>query len=270
MVFFRKLSAQEVTATEPDEATVVSDAANYTGEKASHILVADEATANAICDRINAAADKDAQFKTELSATQDTGDSAIADSDGNLGWTSVNYSVYLTKLSNIYTALGSMSKGDCQVVQQDDGYHVVYCTDTFAVTDATTLTKDQIPAEIYDYVYSQEEESAFSSASSTYIQGLLDDADLQINDMPSGLSYDVDMSLAQSSSSSTGTSTTSGTTSDTSASSDTTSSNVSNTVFYQDDQGTYYYDESGNKVYLQISDDSGSTTATTTATGTGE
>ena len=244
-----KLCEKDVENADPDDATVLSSCSSFAGEKASHILVSDEAQANEICDRINNASDKSAQFSQELGATQDTGDSAIADSDGNLGWTSVNYMAYLY-LPNTSTALGTMNVGDCAVVSESDGYHVVYCTGKFVCDDPSTLTKEQVPTDIWDYVFDQVKSSNYNTACSDYIQSLVDGADIQTNEMPSGLSYDVDMSLAETDSAS----------SDTTGS---TSSDVSNTVFYEDDQGTYYYDDSGNKVYLQIqTEDSQSSTST--------
>ena len=228
-----KLCEAEVETSEPDEAVVVATASSYVGQKASHILVADEQTANEICDRINAADDKDEAFADELSASLDTGDMGVADEEGNVGWTSVNYYAYLTVLPNTFNALVDMEPGDCQVIEEADGYHVVYCTDVFSVDDPSTLTKKDIPADLYDFVAEQVSAADYGAACSEYLQGLVAEADIQKNEMPEGLSYDIDVSAAEAG----------------------TGTEIASTTFYADENGTYYYDEYGNKIYLDIAED---------------
>lgn len=238
-----KLCEQEVGESEADEEVVLATAASYVGQKASHIVVPDEETANEIADRIDSADDKDAAFADELSVSMDDGTMGIADEEGNVGWTSVNYYAYLTALPNSYNELMDMEPGDVKVVEEADGYHVIYCTDVFMVDDPNALTRDDIPDDIYDYVAEQTAMSNYSMACSEYLQGLVDAAEIEINEMPEGLSYDIDLSTAQSAS----------------------GTDVANTTFYADDGGTYYYDESGNKIYIEVSEETGESGSTAEA-----
>jgi foldase protein PrsA len=247
----------EVEKPEATDDEIASAAVSYSGEKASHILVADQATADQIAAAISGAADKDAAFAEQLSNTTDTGDSAIADSDGNLGWTCINTEVYYYSLPNTVTALADMAVGDVTVVEESDGFHVVYCTGRYdAPTDGSTIDVGTIPEELRGAIADAVSESNYQTACSEYLNTLVESADIQINDMPSGLSYDVDMSLATTSATSSTTATTGTSTS---------GQDVSTTQFYSDDGGTYYIDSNNEKVYINVTDATGSTGSETSA-----
>lgn len=250
----QKLYDAEVTAADPTDEEVAQAAIQYAGEKASHIQVADEATADTILATLQASTDLPTDFATQFAANNT--DTTYCGDGGDLGWTSVNYMVYSYYLSDIQTALKSMNKNDLAVVKTSAGYSVVWCTDVFTVPDgATSVDISTIPSDLLQTIKDNLKESDMSTAQSDYLQGLMDGADVQTNDMPSGLSYDIEATTSSSS--------TTGTTSD-----------VSSTQFYQDDSGVYYYDASGNKTYISVTSDTtsgttGSNTTSTTGTTTG-
>jgi foldase protein PrsA len=81
-------------------------------------------------------------------------------------------------------------------------YEIIKCTDEFNVPAGGVTSLSQLPqdmtSELRNGLTEYNQESAFSQ----WLQAQMQSADIQINDMPSNLPYDVDMSLAQSSSSS--------------------------------------------------------------------
>lgn len=237
----------EVAQPEPTDDELTTMASYYSGEKASHILVADEATANEILATIQGSDDVAAAFAA-AEAEYNT-DTTEGDDAGNLGWTTVNYTLFYSTLTNCQTALADMEVGDVTVVSEDDGYHILYCTDKYTAPDTIDLTA--IPTDLYDAIYAAAQEDAWSTACEDYLSGLVDEADIVVNDMPDGLSYDVDMSLAESTD-----------TSATSTTSTTSTTSASDTTYYRDGTGTYYLDSDGNAVYVTVVDATDTTTTT--------
>jgi foldase protein PrsA len=92
---------------------------------------------------------------------------------------------------------------DEQMQQYDVANVAKYCQDN-NVTDYTVpadgnIVYSDIPQDVLDGLQQQWNTANGQTAYQTYLQRLKDEADLEINDMPSGLPYDVDMSAYESS-----------------------------------------------------------------------
>ncbi len=188
-------------------------------KKSSHILFASSDTEKAqeVLDQINAGTLDFAEAAKQYST-----DTGSASDGGNVGWDCINNFVteYTDALSNL--SVGQVSG----LVTSDYGIHIIKCTDTLTC-DGNATSLSAFPSEIVDYmtniVKSQNESTAYSNWFSEYKS----QADIQNNDMPSNVPYNLDMTKYQTSTDST--STDSSSSSDTSSSSsDTSSSNSSN------------------------------------------
>ena len=175
-------------------------ASAYDGAKrSSHILFNsdDEATAQEVLDKINSG-----ELDFAEAAKQYSQDKGSAENGGDVGWDKTNSFV------QEYTdALNSLEKDQVSgLVNSTYGIHIIKCTDVFnapkeTADDGTETVKvtsiDQIPTEWQESI----KESLQSRGKTTNYQNWLsekkDSSDLQINDMPSGLPYDVDMSKYQ-------------------------------------------------------------------------
>ena len=190
----------------------------YNGaKKSSHILFNsdDEATAQEVLDKINSG-----ELDFADAAAQYSQDSGSKDDGGNVGWDK------LTSFVDEYqTALDGLEEGQVSgLVTSSYGIHIIKCTQVFNAPDEVTST-DQLPSEFMDSIKSTLESSAKQQAYSQWYQDYKSNADIQINDMPSGLAYDVSLdgvepSSDSSSSDSSADNTADATSSDTDASSD--------------------------------------------------
>lgn len=177
-------------AAEPTDEEVLEAAQTYVSsydgaKKSSHILfeASDEAQAQEVLDKINAG---ELDFATAAeSYSKDTGSAA---NGGNVGW---------DRLSNLVTeyttALGELNKGDVSgLVTSTYGIHIIQCTDVFEAPEELT-SLDQLPAEFQDSVRATLVSSNQSNAYYSWLEEQREAADIQINDMPEGLPYYVDM-----------------------------------------------------------------------------
>lgn len=182
-------------------------------KKSSHILFNsdDEATAQEVLDKINSGELDFAEAAKEYSQ-----DSSSAEDGGNVGWDKLTSFV-----TEYQTGLDALEEGQVSgLVTSSYGIHIIKCTQVFNVPDELTSV-DQVPSEFIDYLKSQLESYRQQSAYSEWYQEYKENADIQINDMPSGLVYDVSLDGIEPSSGSSSDSTTtesSDTSSDTTAS----------------------------------------------------
>lgn len=103
---------------------------------------------------------------------------------GDVGWDCDS-----SLIAEYETALKALGKGDVsQVTQTRYGYHVIQCTDVFTWNGTLTDT-NAIPDEIKESVRSTLQRQRFDEWYSEYAS----DAQVTINDMPSGLPYDVSL-----------------------------------------------------------------------------
>ena len=174
----------------------------YDGAKrSSHILFAaeDQATAQEVLDKLNAGELDFAEAAKEYS--KDTGST---EKGGDVGWDKTS-----SLVEEYQTALDGLEKDQMSgLVTSTYGIHIIKCTDVYNAPketgeDGTETVKvtsvDQIPSEWLDTL----KESLNSQKQSEAYQAWMDEkkeaADIKINDMPSGLPYDLDMSKYQTS-----------------------------------------------------------------------
>ena len=143
----------------------------------------DEATAQEVLDKINSGELDFAEAAKEYS--QDEGSK---EDGGNVGWDK------LTSFVDEYqTALDGLEEGQVSgLVTSSYGIHIIKCTQVFNAPEEVTSI-DQLPSEFMDSIKSTLESSAKQQAYSQWYQDYKSNADIQINDMPSGLVYDVSL-----------------------------------------------------------------------------
>lgn len=159
-------------------------------KRSSHILFSsdDEATAQEVLDQINAGtldfADAAKQYST---------DTASAENGSDVGWDATN-----TFVDAYTTALGELSKGEVSgLVTSDYGIHIIKCTDEFSC-DGTADSLDDYPSEFVDYISNIVKSQNQSSAYNDWFTSYKDQADIQINDMPEDVPYNLDMTQYES------------------------------------------------------------------------
>ena len=159
-------------------------------KRSSHILFSsdDEATAQEVLDQINAGtldfADAAKQYST---------DTASAENGGDVGWDATN-----TFVDAYTTALGELSKGEVSgLVTSDYGIHIIKCTDEFSC-DGTADSLDDYPSEFVDYISNIVKSQNQSSVYNDWFTSYKDQADIQINDMPEDVPYNLDMTQYES------------------------------------------------------------------------
>lgn len=212
--------------TDPSDDDLLTYAQQYASafsgaKKSSQILFSsdDEATAQEVLDKINSG-----ELSFEDAVQQYSTDDASKADGGNVGWDLLNQFV-----SEYTDALANLSEGQVSgLVKSDYGIRIIKCTEVYTAPDEVT-SLDQVPPELVEYLRSMVKSSNEASAYQTWFQDYKNQADIQKNDMPSGLPYDVDMSQYQSddsssSSSSTDATTSSDTSSDASSAADSSSS----------------------------------------------
>ena len=185
------LKEKVATVTEPSDEDMLQYAQMYASaydgaKKSSHILFAsdDEATAQEVLDKINAGELDFAEAAKEYS--QDTGS---AEDGGNVGWDKMTSFV-----DEYQTALDGLEKDQVSgLVTSSYGIHIIKCTDVFTAPEEVT-SLDQIPTEFVDSIKSSLEEQSRDESFNEWYQNYKDSADIQINDKPEGLPYDIDLS----------------------------------------------------------------------------
>ncbi len=97
------------------------------------------------------------------------------------------------------TALDGLEKGQISgVVESDYGYHIIQCTDVFSV-DGEVTSMDQMPEALRENTFSSSVKSTNQrTAYNDWLTATREEADIQINDMPENVPYNVDMSSASS------------------------------------------------------------------------
>ena len=154
---------------------VASDAEDATREEAT-------AKSQDNLDQINAG---DITF--EYAAKENSEDTSAADG-GDVGWDK------LTTFVDAYQeALSALSTGEVSgVVETDYGYHIIKCTGHFSV-DGEVTSIDQIPEglrEVFaENIMSTEQDQAYIA----WLDEQREAADIQINEMPADVPYNVDM-----------------------------------------------------------------------------
>ena len=184
--------------TDPSDDTTLTYAKMYSSyydgaKRSSHILIktSDSVTedqakekAQEILDKINSG-----EISFEDAAKQYSEDTASAVDGGDVGW-----DVTSSFVDEYQDALDGLEKDQISgLVTSTYGVHIIKCTDVYTAPE-TFESLDQMPSSLLDTI----KETAKTYEQQTNFSNWLDDyesnATIVINDMPSGLSYYVDMS----------------------------------------------------------------------------
>ena len=154
-------------------------------KKSSHILFSsdDEALAQQVLEQI-----QNGEITFEDAAAQYSTDTASAEDGGNVGWDVIN-----TFVDEYQNALDELDKDEMSgVVESTYGYHIILCTDVFNKPDELT-SLDQLPEEFVEQFTTYAESNATSTLYSEWLEQAKEDADIVINDMPSDVSYNINI-----------------------------------------------------------------------------
>ena len=178
----RLMAATEEQATASDE-EILSMANNYSSilngaKKVKTIVISKDESANAADVRAAAVA---AGADCDAIAAENT---ATTDYDG--------WDVLVPMDSAVAEAIATMDKGAItDVIVGTDWLFIVKVEDACVVGDEGFTSLDQVPAELQAEFRTNVESSAKSTAFESYVQNLIDSADVKVNEMPKKLSYDV-------------------------------------------------------------------------------
>ena len=237
-LLYQELSDSFGVAEEPTDEqvlTVAKENLKYfsTAKRSSHILFStdDKDTAQEVLDKLNAGT-----ITWDDAVSQYSTDTSSAEEGGNVGWDLLTsfVSEYQTALDGL--ELNQMS----ELVESSYGYHIIKCTEVMPSEDKVKSLSD-LPEEFQEFfkelatTTSSDSTSTTSTTFSKWLNGYKTTVEVKINDMPKGLSYDVDMTATTTSStdststSTDSTSTSSNSTSTSTSSTDTSSSSTSST-----------------------------------------
>ena len=153
--------------------------------KSSHILFEekDEATAKDVLKKINAG-----KLDFAEAAKQYSTDKGSAAQGGNVGWDKMNNFV-----PEYTKALSDLKKGQVSaLVKSKFGYHIIKCTDEWTAPKEITEL-NQMPQEMVDSIKKMTLANKTQQAFKEWLDAQKDKADVKKNDMPKGLSYDLDI-----------------------------------------------------------------------------
>lgn len=121
-------------------------------------------------------------------AAKEYSDDGSGEDGGDVGWDKLTQ--FVTEYQD---ALSQLSKGQVSgLVRSTYGYHIIECTDVFDV-DGEVESIDAVPTEIRDYIANVLKTQSSSTAYSEWLQSYLDGADIQINEMPEDVPYNVSL-----------------------------------------------------------------------------
>lgn len=154
-------------------------------KKSSHILFAsgDTEKAQEVLDQINAGTLDFAEAAKQYST-----DTASAADGGNVGWDAINSFV-----TDYTDALDGLSVGQVSgLVTSGYGIHIIKCTDEFTC-DGKATSLSAYPQEFVDYISNIVKDQSKSTAYSNWFNDYKAQADIQNNDMPENVPYNLDM-----------------------------------------------------------------------------
>ncbi len=194
-----KLREKVAGVDDPTDDEIIAYANEHLDEyndarRSSHILFkvdsdADDATkeevrtkAQGVLDKINAG-----EISFEDAAKEYSEDSS-ASNGGDVGWDKLT-----TFVSDYQDALSALDVDQVSgIVESTYGFHIIKCTGHFYV-DGSVTSIDQIPEDLRnqfsDTLKTEEEGTAYTE----WLDGYVDDADIQINEMPADVPYNVSL-----------------------------------------------------------------------------
>ena len=170
-------------------------AAYYNGAKrSSHILfkvddTTDEAAMNAAREKAQSVLDQINGGMDFAEAAKQYSDDSSASNGGDVGWDAVN-----TFVTAYQSALDELSVGQVSgLVETEYGIHIIKCTEEYTAPEEITSI-DQLPEEFRETITSMAASIKANNDYNEWLEGLREKADIVINDMPSSVPYNVDMS----------------------------------------------------------------------------
>lgn len=122
-------------------------------------------------------------------AAKNYSDDSSAEDGGDVGWDKLTS--FVTEYQD---ALDELDKGGVSgLVESQYGIHIIKCTDVFNAPEEIT-DMAQLPEALQDTIKSMAASTAASADYDTWLNGLRENAEIVINDMPSNVPYNVDMS----------------------------------------------------------------------------
>lgn len=163
-------------------------------KRSSHILFKsdDQETAQKVLDQINSG-----KLDFDEAAKKYSTDEASAQKGGDVGWDAINSFV-----DEYTTALDDLSKGEVSgLVTSDYGIHIIKCTDVFN-TDGKEKSLKAYPDEFVSYIQEIVKSQNQSTSYQEWFTSFKEQADIQNNDMPENVPYNLDMTSYEDSSAS--------------------------------------------------------------------
>ncbi len=176
-----RVTDEDVLKLAQQDASLLNDA-----RRSSHILFNAEDTqlAQEVADKI-----KSGVLSFEEAAKTYSIDTASAANGGDVGWDALT-----TFDDNYQKALSLLEKGQVSdLVTSQYGIHLIKATDKFTVPEGGITSLDQLPSEIVDAMRASLSGDGDAEAFNTWFDEYRKGADIKVNDMPSGLAYDLDM-----------------------------------------------------------------------------
>lgn len=201
MLVQQAVSEHFQASAKPNEEELVQGVQYYAtyfdgSKRSSHILIrvedaSDETAKEAareeaqkVLDQINSGA-----MTFEEAAAAYSADTSSAETGGDVGWDRA-----ASFVASYQEALDGLEVGKVSgVVESEYGFHIIKCTDLYRAPENPTSI-DQLPESIRDSVESMLVQQAASKEYSDWLEGLKESANIVINEMPSDVPYNVDMS----------------------------------------------------------------------------
>lgn len=128
------------------------------------------------------------ELSFEDAVDQYSEDEGSKENKGDVGWDRLTSFV-----TEYQQALNGLKKGEVSdVVETSYGYHLIKCTDTFKL-DGKATKIDQLPGEYQTYIGNVVKTQSQQTAYSEWLNDYVDKADVQINDMPADVPYNVSL-----------------------------------------------------------------------------
>lgn len=187
----KKLEDKFADTAVADEAKMLEEAqTKYNGKgemrRSSHILFADtdKDKAQEVLDQLKAGTLDFAEAAKEHST-----DTGSAEEGGDVGWDGEN-----TFVEAYQSALDGLQVNEMtDLVESDYGFHIIKCTDMVTLPDEITELS-QVPENLLADIRTSVQETQASDDLTSWKESKRESSDVQINDMPENVPYNVDMS----------------------------------------------------------------------------
>lgn len=198
-VLLDKLIATDTKPIDPTDLQMVIHAAD---SPASYIGSRTYDVAFPVGEEDSASDSADAQTEAEgfakgLASCESTQDFLAKAKDAGREATDLGWSCLTDPSAAQLKAMDGLQAGSASKPFRDgDGWHVLWCAETFTTRPDSALSLSEMPEEIYDALKVDTMDDLLADDMAKYADDLLTEHNLKVNAMPSGLPYDVDMELS--------------------------------------------------------------------------